>query len=69
MTSSSRTPRRPPTRQVALRLAPDILRRIAALRPQVASRADLAAFGRVTTTTVMKLALLRGLDALEAEYK
>ena len=69
--SKSTAPRRSggPTRQVALRLPPDVLRGAAALRPRIAARPDVAVLGRVTATTVLKLALARGLDALEQEYR
>jgi hypothetical protein len=37
--------------------------------PKVAKDSTLATFGRVSRSSVVKLALLRGVAALEAEYK
>jgi hypothetical protein len=52
--------------QVALRVDPATLDRAAALADRMAQRADLRAF-RLSRAAVLRLALLRGLDALEAE--
>jgi hypothetical protein len=54
---------------VAIRVAPDILRRADKLLPKIAGDRTLATVGRITRSTVLKLALMRGLDALEQEHK
>jgi hypothetical protein len=48
----------------ALRLPPALLARADRLRPALA-----AELGVASRTTVLRAALMRGLDALEAEYK
>jgi len=48
----------------ALRLPAALLARADRLRPPVAAQLGVA-----SRTTVLRMALLRGLDALEAEYK
>ncbi|GMV98825.1 MAG: hypothetical protein AMXMBFR83_31730 [Phycisphaerae bacterium] len=55
-------------RNANVRLSDDALARAVALVPKVAVRSELAAAGRVTRSDVLRLAVLRGLDALEAEY-
>jgi hypothetical protein len=67
MKSTKRTgaaPIRDPQVLTALRLAPTLLKRADRLRPLLAAK-----LGAASRTTVLRLALLRGLDALEAEYK
>ena len=55
--------------QIALRVSPDMEQRVDALLPKLAKDATLSAVGRVTRSTVLKLALSRGLEVLEREYK
>jgi hypothetical protein len=57
------------TERVTLRVTPDIAKRAAALVPKLAGDAATQGFTRVTPSTVLKRALLRGLEALEAEYE
>ena len=57
------------TERVTLRVTLDVVKRAAALVSKVAPGAAAQGFTRVTPSTVLKLALMRGLDALEAEYK
>lgn len=52
--------------QIALRLPADALERAEALVPKLAKLPALAAV-RVTRSAVLRMAILRGLDALEAE--
>jgi hypothetical protein len=59
----------PSVAQTALRLPADILRRADALIPALSRTPTFAALGRVTRSTVLKLALMHGLDALEQEHK
>jgi hypothetical protein len=66
--------RRKPTKisaseRVTLRVTPDIAKRAAALVPKIAPDAAARGFTRVTPSTVLKQALMRGLDALEQEYR
>ena len=51
-----------------LRLQPALLARAEALVPLLADDTRLAGLGTVTRSTVLRVALARGLDALEAEY-
>lgn len=55
--------------RLSLRVPRDLVRRVEGLRPKIAKNRAVATLGKVTQSTVLKLALLRGLDALEAEYK
>ena len=57
------------TERVTLRVTPDVAKRAAALVPKLAGDAATQGFTRITPSTVLKRALLRGLAALEAEYK
>lgn len=57
------------TIQTALRLTPDIYKRTDALQSKMAKDKTLDTLGEVTRTTVLKLAVLRGLEVLEREYK
>jgi hypothetical protein len=52
----------------AVRLPAAILERLAALVPRLARRGDLSAL-RLTRSSVLRLALLRGLAQLEREGK
>ncbi len=58
-----------PKAQVSIRFSADIARRVEALRVKLAKDATLSAAGRITATTVAKIAFMRGLDALEREFK
>jgi hypothetical protein len=53
-------------RQVVLRVPTDSVDRAERLRKKLAERPEYAGV-RLTWTTVLRLALLRGLDVLEAE--
>mgnify|MGYP001273945540 CR=1 FL=1 len=53
--------------QVALRLPADAVRRAAALAEKMARAPELRAW-RLTRSAVLRLALLRGIESLEAEY-
>jgi hypothetical protein len=55
--------------QLVLRVQADIAKRADELKPRVTRDRNLAAVGRITRSTVLKLALLRGLEVLEREYK
>jgi hypothetical protein len=55
--------------RLSLRVPRDLNRRVESLVPKIAKDRAVATFGKVTQSTVLKLALLRGLDALEQEYK
>jgi len=55
--------------QLVLRVQASIAKRADELRPRVARDPNLSAVGRISRSTVLKLALLRGLDVLEQEYK
>ena len=52
---------------VTLRLPKALLARADALVPRLRENSDLAAFGRLSRSVVLRLAVLRGLDALENE--
>lgn len=57
------------TKPMALRIAQEILDRADALIPKLAKSPELMAGGsEVSRTTVLRLALLRGLDVLEREF-
>ena len=53
----------------SLRLPADLLSRADVLRPLVAQDEELRAFGRVSRSSVLRLAVLKGLEALEAQYR
>jgi hypothetical protein len=53
----------------SLRVPRERGRRVEALRPRIAKDRSVATLAKVTQSTVLKLALLRGLDGLETEYK
>jgi hypothetical protein len=55
--------------RVSIRVPRDVLKRTEGLRPKIAKDRSVAMLGKVTQSTVLKLALLRGLEALEQEYK
>jgi len=50
-----------------VKLPPELLDRAEALRPYLDKRRELIAFGRLTRTAVIRLALVRGLADLERE--
>ena len=50
-----------------VKLPPDLLDRAEALRPYLDKRRDLIAYGRLTRTAVIRLALVRGLADLERQ--
>ena len=54
--------------QVAIRLSRDVVSRVARLTKTLRSR-PVYAVGRVTPSSVMRHALIRGLEVLEAEAK
>jgi hypothetical protein len=54
---------------LSVRVSPDLLKRADRLIGRVGRDRAVTTIGRVTRSTVIKLALVRGLDALEAEYK
>ena len=53
--------------QVAIRVEADLLARATALAERMAQAPDLRAF-RVSRASVLRLAMLRGLDALDVDY-
>jgi hypothetical protein len=55
-------------RQIALRLAAETIERAERLAPVMQKRPEWEPF-RMTASAVMRVALLRGLDQLEAELK
>lgn len=54
--------------QIALRLPAELLERAEALVEDVAADPELGSLGRVTRSTVLRLAVARGLAALERRY-
>jgi hypothetical protein len=52
---------------LAVKVPPALLRRIEALARPLSQRPDLCGFGATTKSLVVKLALVRGLEALERE--
>ncbi len=55
-------------KSTSLRLSPEQEARADALIPAFAADPNLSAFGEITRSTVLRVALHRGLLALEAEY-
>lgn len=55
--------------QLVIRVQASVAKRADDLKAKVARDRNLSAVGRITRTTVLKLALTRGLEALEQEYK
>jgi hypothetical protein len=55
--------------QISIRVPPEALRRAEALRSKIARNRTVLALGKVTRSTVLKLAMMRGLDVLESEHK
>ena len=54
---------------VTVRIPAELARRLDRLKPRVGKDPTLTTFGRVSRSSIVKLALLRGVDVLEAEYK
>jgi len=54
--------------QIALRVSPDVVGRADTLVGRINKNPKMAV-GRVTRSSVLKLALLRGLDVLEGEHR
>jgi hypothetical protein len=54
--------------RVSIRVPREVMKRAEGLRPRIAKDRSVAMLGKVTQSTVLKLALMRGLDALEREY-
>ena len=54
---------------LSVRVSPEMLKRADRLIPKLGRDTAVSTIGNVTRSTVVKLALLRGLDALEREYK
>lgn len=60
--------KQPTQTQIATYVMTDDLRRADALVPKLAKHPVLAAMGKITRSTVLRLAITQGLDALEKEY-
>ena len=54
---------------VSVRIPPELGRRLERLVPKLAKNTALTTLGIITKSSVVKLALLRGVEALEQEYK
>jgi len=54
---------------LSVRIPDDLARRLDRLVPKIAKDQNLATLGRVSRSAVVKLALLRGVAALETEYR
>ena len=54
---------------VSVRIPPELARRLDRLVPKLAKNTSLTTLGIITKSSVVKLALLRGVEALEPEYK
>ena len=59
----------PAEHKLSLRVTVDMIKRADALRPRLARDPTLAALGQVSRSAVIKLAIARGLEVLEHEYK
>jgi hypothetical protein len=55
--------------KLSLRVPASVLKRADALVEKIGKSQKLTVFGRVTRSGLIKLALSRGLEALEKEYK
>lgn len=53
---------------VSVRVPPELARRMDKLVPKIAKDPTVATLGIVTRSTMVKLALLKGVEVLEAEY-
>jgi hypothetical protein len=54
---------------LSVRVSPEVLKRADRLIPKIGRDPSVTTIGNVTRSTVVKLALTRGLEALEQEYK
>jgi predicted DNA-binding protein len=54
---------------VSVRVPPELARRMDRLIPKIAKDPAVATLGIVTRSTLVKLAILKGVEALEQEYK
>ena len=54
---------------VSVRIPPELSKRLERLVPKMAKDTGLTTLGIVTKSAVVKLALLRGVEALEQEYR
>ncbi len=54
---------------LSVRVSPDLQKRADCLIARVARDTAVTTIGRVTRSTVVKLVLVRGLEALEQEYR
>ncbi len=54
---------------IAVRVPPEMAKRIDRLLPKITKDRSVSTLGVVTKSSVVKLALLRGLEVLEGEYK
>ena len=61
--------RRDQTEQVSLRLPVATLQRAEALRAKVHAESAVSTVAPITRATVLKLAVIRGLEALEREHR
>ncbi len=57
------------TEKLSLRLEPELRKRVERVRVKMAKDPAFAGLSRITQSAVVRMALLRGLDVLEAEYK
>lgn len=53
---------------IPVRLPPALVDRLDAVTPAAAAAPELATAGKVTRSDVLRLAVLKGLEQLEAEY-
>ena len=58
----------PPSVMIPLRLPPELVQRAEGLVPLVAMDPKVAAIGRVTRSSVLRMALVKGLASLERQY-
>lgn len=54
---------------ISVRVPPDLAKRLDRLVPRVSKDKSFSTLGIITRSSIIKLALLRGVEALEAEYK
>jgi hypothetical protein len=54
---------------VSVRVPPELARRMDRLIPKIAKDPAVATLGIVTRSTLVKLAILKGVEVLEQEYK
>lgn len=58
-----------PESPVVLRLPSELVSRAEFLRPMIEKDPELRAWGRVSRSAVLRLAILKGLEALETQYR